>query len=66
MRKDKPSKNYTDYWAVETAAGRIGLVCCWSCGAVVLVGDKDKAWHLVHDAWHDDLRRREPPDPVLG
>ena len=59
-------KDFTDYWGIETAAGRIGLVCCRRCGAAVIVGDEENDWATVHEEWHREMRRREPPDPVTG
>lgn len=49
-------KRYTEYYAFNTEGGRIALLSCLRCGAVVMIGDPTSGPE-IHDAWHEEQER---------
>jgi hypothetical protein len=47
-----PGPDFTPYFGIQTEGGRVGLVSCTRCGAVVIVGDKDFDGAAMHADWH--------------
>ena len=48
----RPQENYSEYFALETEGGRVGLMSCMRCGALVLIGDAAFDAAKAHDRWH--------------
>ena len=43
---------YTNYYEIETASGRIGLVTCLGCGAAIICNESQANAQGLHDAFH--------------
>ncbi len=52
---------YSEYFALETEGGRVALMSCKRCGALVLIGDSTFDAAMAHDKWH--YGRPSLPEP---
>jgi hypothetical protein len=43
---------YTDYYAVESSSGVIGLVTCLKCGAAIICNESQANAQELHDKYH--------------
>lgn len=49
---ERQAGGYTEYYALETEGGRVGLMSCRRCGALILIGDASFDAAKAHDQWH--------------
>lgn len=48
----------TPYAAVMTEGGRLGLMTCLHCGAVVMTGENEADGPGLHEQWHERQESR--------